>query len=232
MGVIKVPAIDVRDVSKYYKVGDQSVRGLASASLEIFPGQLCALVGVSGSGKSTMLNVLAGTVAVDSGEVQVAGLDLTTADEAALSRYRRESISMIYQEYNLLPMLRAWENVALSGYLVNADAGEVEQAARETLAQFGLAAEVDRYPAELSGGQRQRVAIARAVYGTRVAGKQVLLADEPSGSLDVRATDEVVNALRTAADSGLAVLVSTHDPRVTEHVDKVIEIRDGETAAR
>lgn len=160
-----------------------------------------------------MLNVLGGLERLDRGLVEVGGTEVGLLSGSALAHYRRATVGTVFQEYNLLPMLTSLENVALPGHLVRADAGAVDQASRDALALLGMTDLVDRYPGQLSGGQRQRVAIARAIAGTATAGKVLLLADEPTGSLDTEATRDVMGAFREAARAGLAVLVATHGPR-------------------
>lgn len=221
----------VTDAVKSFRSANDPVRGLQGFSIELYAGELCALVGVSGSGKSTLLNVLGGLVKLDSGTARVGDVDLSTLTGEALSRYRSTTTAYVFQEYNLLPMLTNVENVALAGYLATPDYRSSESHAREALRLLGLAEQADRYPGELSGGQRQRVAIARAIAGVSTAGKRLLLADEPSGSLDSTTTMEVMAALTKAAEAGLAVLVATHDPQVVAACDRVVTIRDGRNVA-
>ncbi len=222
--------VNVAHAVKSYRVGHTDVRGIEDFSLHADVGEMCALVGVSGSGKSTLLHVLGGLLPIDGGIAVVDGIDLGGLRGDALARYRRDTVAMVFQEYNLLPMLTVLENVALVGYLAETDPQQSRRFALESLATMGLAAQQDRFPAQLSGGQRQRVAIARALAGRQSAGKRLLLADEPSGSLDRATTLEVVVALRQVADAGLAVIVATHDPLVVEGCDRVVQIRDGRNA--
>ncbi len=217
----------VDGVVKQFGQGDSAVRGLRGFSLEVSAGEVCAVVGVSGSGKSTLLNVVGAVFPFDAGTVTVAGIDVGGLRKEGLSRYRREVVSTIFQEYNLLEMLTAIENVMLPGLIVGADSKDVRSAAEACLGEMGLQDYSDRYPGELSGGQRQRTAIAQTMLGQRVAGKSVLLADEPTGALDLESTKQVMAAFRTAADHGLAVLIATHDPLVTSLSDRVVSIRDG-----
>lgn len=224
------PVAVVRGAVKTFRVGREPVRGLQGFDLELRAGELCALVGISGSGKSTLLSVLGGLQRTDEGSVVVAGTDLASLSDRELASYRARTVSSIFQEYNLLPMLTCLENVALAGYLVGLGEEESTRHATSTLVDLGLGDELRRYPGELSGGQRQRVAISRAVAGHASGTKRLLLADEPSGSLDAATTDTVLAALRAAATSGLAVLVATHDPRVVAAADRVVTIVEGRNA--
>lgn len=221
------PAVVVAHAVKKYRVSDHDVRGLEDFSLTLRGGEMCALVGVSGSGKSTLLHILGGLLSPDSGSVRVGDTDVTALARDQLAAYRRDTVALVFQEYNLLPMLTAEENVAVVGYLAGVNESAARSRAREALAAMGLAEHADRYPAQMSGGQRQRVAIARALAGGSTTGKELLLADEPTGSLDMNTTIDIVAALRQAANTGLAVLVATHDPAVVEGCDRVVHIRDG-----
>ncbi len=225
-----VPAARVVDAVRVFVSRNESVRGLQGFSIDLHAGEVCALVGISGSGKSTLLNVIGGLEMLDSGYVEVNGARVSSLSRSDLARFRRETVATVFQEYNLLPMLTSLENVSLPGQLVSANVDEVYEASRRALDVLGMADLVDRYPGELSGGQRQRVAIARAIAGAGTAGKVILLADEPTGSLDTSATRDVMHAFREAARAGLAVLVATHDPEVVATADRVVAIRDGQNA--
>lgn len=222
--------VEVVNAGKSYRVGSGSVRGLVGFSLSLSEGEMVALVGVSGSGKSTLLHALGGMLRLDSGVLRVAGIDVGVLDGDALARYRRQTVALVFQEYNLLPMLTAEENVAFARMLTGVAEMDARDSARDALSTMGLSAEAARYPAQLSGGQRQRVAVARALAAQGAEGKRLLLADEPSGSLDTETTHDVVAALRRAAEGGLTVLVATHDPLVVAGCDRVVGIRDGANA--
>lgn len=215
------------DVVKCYGEGGVAAVALNGFSLSVSGGEIVSLTGISGSGKSTLLGILAGLVRADSGEISVAGTDLSAISERELYRYRRENVSLVFQEYNLLGMLTVAENIGYVGRLTARPASEFDPVVAACMRELGLQDLSGRYPAELSGGQRQRVAIARAIAGQRLAGKQVLLADEPTGSLDLDSTRQVMAAFRSAADAGIAVLVATHDPVVTGLSDRMLSIRDG-----
>jgi putative ABC transport system ATP-binding protein len=205
-------------------VGERDVAALRGVSLRIDAGEFVAIVGPSGSGKSTLLNVIglldrpdAGTLCLDG--VNVAGLN---DNEAADLRLRE--IGFIFQAFNLLASLRAWENVAVPAVLAGRRLGAVREQCVELLARVGLADRAEHFPSQLSGGQMQRVAIARALS----LEPRVILADEPTGNLDSASGEEVVALLRkVAADSGRTVVIVTHDPQVAGAADRQLTLRDG-----
>ncbi len=212
------------DVSKAYKVGERDVEALRGVDLRIDAGGFIAIVGPSGSGKSTLLNLLglldrpsAGTLSLDG--VNVAGLDdKQTAD------MRLRQIGFIFQAFNLMASLRAWENVAVPAVLAGRRLRAVREQCMEMLAQVGLAVRAEHFPSQLSGGQMQRVAIARAL----LMEPRVILADEPTGNLDSASGDEVIGLLRkVAADTGRTVVIVTHDPQIAATADRQLTMRDG-----
>lgn len=188
---------------------------------------MVVLQGVSGSGKSTLINIIAGLLSPQDGCVTSCGVDLVAASESQRADYRRRCASLVFQEFNLLSMLRVGENVALAVELLGVDPASAREKAGVALASVGIDQLADRYPGELSGGQRQRVAVARAI----ASGKPVVLADEPTGALDSRTSAEVVAALLRARDAGAAVVVATHDDAVAGHGDRVVAITDGRVVA-
>lgn len=212
------------DVSKTYRLGERDVAALRGVDLRIDAGEFVAIVGPSGSGKSTLLNLLglldrpsAGTLSLDG--VNVAGLD---EKEAADLRLRQ--IGFIFQAFNLLASLRAWENVAVPAVLAGRRLGAVREQCMELLARVGLADRAEHFPSQLSGGQMQRVAIARALS----LEPRVILADEPTGNLDSASGEEVVGLLRkVAADTGRTVVIVSHDPQVAAATDRQLTLRDG-----
>ena len=183
--------------------------------------------GASGSGKTTLLNLLAGLDLPDSGEVQVGGVNVGGLDESGRARLRLRTLGVVFQDYNLLEEFTAAENVALPLEAAGADAGPARDEAFGQLARVGLAGLEARYPHQLSGGQRQRVGIARALTGQRA----ILLADEPTGSLDSAATAELFALIRTLCDDGLLAVVCSHDPECRRFADTVYEMTDGRLAA-
>ena len=210
--------ISIRGASKFYEGSDSwAVRAV---TLSVFPGEVTVLMGPSGSGKTTLLSMIGGVLSPTEGSLRVCGTPLDACDEKELQLFRREKVGFIFQSFNLLSSLTALENIemalALRGANVSAASGLLEH--------VGLAAKAAHYPAQLSGGQRQRVGIARALAGN----PRVLLADEPTAALDAFQGRRVMDLLRArACEDGTTVLVVTHDPRVREFADRVIEMEDG-----
>ncbi len=215
--------IQLERVSKSY--GDGETRpALSNVSLKITSGEVVGVIGPSGSGKSTLLNVIAGLDRTTSGTVRVAGQDITHMNEAHLSRYRRSTIGMIFQFFNLLNTLTVLENVLLPAQLSGASRTSALDRAHELLVQLRIEDQAEKYPARLSGGQRQRVAIARALVNRPL----VLLADEPTGALDTRSGEGVIDLLLELNRTGQTILLVTHDPRLAERcAERIISLVDG-----
>lgn len=214
-------AVRLSAITKTYQTGEVAVPALRGLNLTVPQGQFVVILGPSGSGKTTLMNVIGGIEIPSSGEVLVAGADLTGSDEAFLTDYRRREVGFVFQFFNLIPTLTAFENVALVAELVGL--GEAE--ARAALAEVGLAERADHFPSALSGGEQQRVAIARAL----VKRPSVLLADEPTGSLDLETGRQVLAALRRAADeTGCTVLLVTHNRAIADIADRVLHLGSGE----
>jgi putative ABC transport system ATP-binding protein len=208
-----------RGLTKVYEMGEVRVEALRGVDFELATGEFVVLLGPSGSGKSTLLNILGGLDVPTAGEVIYAGQNLTTADEAALTAYRRRHIGFVFQFYNLIPSLTARENVALVTELV-----ERPMAPEDALALVGLGQRLDHFPAQLSGGEQQRVAIARAIAKQ----PSVLLCDEPTGALDITTGVVVLEALeRVNRDLGTATVVITHNAAIAEMADRVVRLADG-----
>jgi putative ABC transport system ATP-binding protein len=209
----------VRGLSKIYGSGEAEVRALERVDLDFHAGEFVVLLGPSGSGKSTLLNLLGGLDAPSSGNLWYRGWDLTCADEAALTQYRRHAVGFVFQAYNLIPSLTARENVALIAELATHP-----MAPEEALGMVGLGARLDHFPAQLSGGEQQRVAIARAIAKR----PQVLLCDEPTGALDVRTGIVVLEALeRINRELGAFTAVITHNAVMAGMADRVFSLSDG-----
>ncbi|MFI0366262.1 ABC transporter ATP-binding protein [Actinomadura sp. 1N219] len=217
------PVLELRDITKVYGSGPDRVHALTGVSLTVHAGEMVAVMGPSGSGKSTLLTIAGSLERPTSGEVLVEGVPLAGMARADQARMRRRHVGYVFQDYNLLPGLTATENIALPLELDGVRAGRAAKAARQALAQVGLADQAGRYPDQLSGGQRQRVAIARALVGER----RLLLADEPSGALDSRTGETVIRLLRSACREGAAAVLATHDAQLAAWADRVLFVRDG-----
>jgi putative ABC transport system ATP-binding protein len=212
------------NVSKTYDGAGAKVTALANVSLAIAPGEFAALMGPSGCGKSTLLHLAAGVDLPTSGEVRVDGQALFTLSDRALSQFRRDRVGIVYQFYNLLPTMSAWENVALPALLAGLPARAVRERAEEVLRQVGMLHRKDHWPHELSGGEMQRTAIGRAL----VNGPSVLLADEPTGNLDSKAGREVLELLaRLNSERGVTILLATHSQEAAAFAQRIIHLRDG-----
>ncbi len=215
--------IALQQVSKTYVKGAQTVHALSEVTLEILPGQSLALVGPSGSGKSTLLSLLGLMDQPSSGQILFDGHDTSRLPDPALSRLRGRRIGFVFQAFNLLPALSAWQNVALPLRYAGVPIKQQREQARAVLERVGLADRADHRPAELSGGQEQRVAIARAL----VMNPPLILADEPTGNLDERTGEEVLDTLMALNRQGTALVVVTHSPGVAARAGRVYTVRDG-----
>ncbi len=216
--------IDVRDVSRFYRRGVDLVHALEHVSLEIPGGRFVALMGPSGSGKSTLMNLLAGLDRPDSGEVIVAGQRLSGLDEDGLATWRSRHVGLVFQFYNLLPVLSAVENVELPLLLTDLPRGERRRRAEIALEAVGVPHRAHHRPQQLSGGEQQRVAIARAI----VTDPDLLVADEPTGDLDAKSAVEILTLLRELnAAFEKTIIMVTHDPRAEAYVDDVIRLNKG-----
>lgn len=213
----------VRNLVRTYGTAPGEVVALDGVDLDVHRGQMLAVVGASGSGKTTLLTIAGGLESPTSGTVDFDGVDLLALDKTALAAVRRREIGYVFQEYNLLSGLTAVENVAAPLELDGVGAGAAQAQAAEALGRVGLADRCDAFPDDLSGGERQRVAIARGMIGSR----RLLLADEPTGSLDSTTGDDVLALLRKACRSETAVVVVTHDPEVAAKADRIVTLSDG-----
>jgi macrolide transport system ATP-binding/permease protein len=220
-------SIEVRDVSRTYRVGDVDVQALRGVSLTIERGEFIAIMGASGSGKSTLMAILGCLDRPSSGQYLFEGIDVSLLSEPELARIRSERIGFVFQSFNLLARTSALENVALPLFYAETSVSQSAhrtQRAREALALLGLTEREGNTPAQLSGGQQQRVAIARALINVPA----VLLADEPTGNLDTRTSHEIMETLaRLNREQGVTILVVTHEPDVAEFAERVVTMRDG-----
>ena len=215
----RLPVFAARGVTKVYEMGEIRVEALRGVDFDLAPGEFVVLLGPSGSGKSTLLNILGGLDVPTAGEVIYEGENLTTADEATLTAYRRNHIGFVFQFYNLIPSLTARENVALVTELV-----ERPMSPEDALRLVGLGERLDHFPAQLSGGEQQRVAIARAIAKQPA----VLLCDEPTGALDITTGVVVLEALeRVNRELGTATVVITHNAAIAGMADCVVRLADG-----
>jgi putative ABC transport system ATP-binding protein len=216
-------AVSAADLVRRYGDGDTAVYALRDVSIDIAAGQLTAVMGPSGSGKSTLMHILAGLDRPTSGDVSIAGTDITSLDDTQLTKLRREHIGFIFQFFNLLPMLTALENVVLP--LSLAGVKPDKKWTDDLIANVGLADRREHRPSELSGGQQQRVAVARAL----VSRPTVMFADEPTGNLDSRTGEEILSLLRESVDAlGQTTVMVTHDAHAAAIADRVLFLADGE----
>ena len=214
----------VNAVSKAYQRGNQPVPVLEGISFEIARGEFLALMGPSGSGKSTLLNLIAGIDTVDSGSIVVDGIDIATLDESDLARWRAAHVGFIFQFYNLIPVLTAYENVELPLLLTSLSRRERREHVEAALDVVSLTDRQEHYPSQLSGGQQQRVAIARAI----VTDPTILVADEPTGDLDRVSAGEILGLMsRLNLEQGKTIIMVTHDPRAAEKAHIIRHLEKG-----
>lgn len=214
-------------LSKTYGEADLAVHALRQATLEVHTGELVMLRGASGSGKTTLLNLLGGLDRATAGEVWFGSLALSTASEAELTRLRRNRLGFIFQSFALLPAMSAAENIEIPLRLIGTSVRERDARVAELLHRVGLTGHENQRPSELSGGQQQRVGIARALANN----PQLLIADEPTGQLDSATAETMMRLIAGLVhDQGIAAIVSTHDPKMAAHADRILELHDGELA--
>jgi putative ABC transport system ATP-binding protein len=218
------PIVTIDHVSKSYWRGNRPVPVLADITLNIARGEFLALMGPSGSGKSTLLNLLAGIDTVDSGKIIVDGLEITSLSETELASWRASHVGFIFQFYNLIPVLTAYENVELPLHLTALSRKEKREHVEMALRAVNLSDRSDHYPRQLSGGEQQRVAIARAV----ITDPAILVADEPTGDLDRVSATEILNLMeRLNEESGKTIIMVTHDPRAAEKARIIKHLEKG-----
>jgi putative ABC transport system ATP-binding protein len=215
--------IRVEDVHKYYNLGETRVHALRGVSLEIQRGEFVAIMGASGSGKSTFMNMLGCLDRPSSGRYLLEGIDVSEHDKKALALIRNQKIGFVFQGFNLLARTTALENTELPALYTKISKGEREKRAAEALAMVGLANRADHYPSQMSGGQQQRVAIARALVNR----PPMLLADEPTGNLDSRTSVEIMEIFQNLNDKGLTIVLVTHEHDIAQFAKRVLIFRDG-----
>ena len=219
--------LETRDLKKYYGAGDTQVKALDGVNLSVEQGEFVAIVGTSGSGKSTLLHMLGGLDRPTAGTVTVDGQEIFSLKEEALTIFRRRKIGFVFQSYNLVPVLSVWENIILP---IQLDGRAVDQAfVREVVATLGLEKKLQNLPNQLSGGQQQRVAIARAL----AAKPAILLADEPTGNLDSKTSQDVLGLMKvTGQKFGQTMVMITHNEEIAQMADRIVRIEDGRIVTR
>ena len=215
--------IQTQNLTRTYAMGDSTVHALRGVSLAVERGEFVALMGASGSGKSTMMHILGCLDTPTAGRYLLEGRDASLLSKDERARLRNSRIGFVFQTFNLLPRLQALDNVALPLLYGRQDAGAKKQAA-EALERVGLTSRAGHHPNELSGGERQRVAIARAL----VTDPALILADEPTGNLDSKTGAEILRLLVELCQEGRTLLMVTHDPKVAAHAGRVLHMQDGE----
>lgn len=218
------PIVGIRNLFKSYRRGSQVIPVLQDISFDIAEGEFLALMGPSGSGKSTLLNLIAGIDTVDSGTVRVGGVEIGALSEAELAAWRAANVGFIFQFYNLIPVLTAFENVELPLLLTGLSRRERREHVEAVLALVNLTDRMDHNPSQLSGGQQQRVAIARAI----VTDPTILVADEPTGDLDRASAEDILSLMdRLVHDFGKTIVMVTHDPKAAEKAHVVRHLEKG-----
>jgi putative ABC transport system ATP-binding protein len=216
--------VEIRKLSKYYQRGGQILPVLVDIDLDVRLGDFAALMGPSGSGKSTLLNLIAGIDKPSGGTIKVGGVDIARLSESDLAHWRATHVGFIFQFYNLMPVLTAFENVELPLLLASLSRSERRERVAIVLSLVGLTDRADHYPNELSGGQQQRVAIARAL----ITDPTLIVADEPTGDLDRTTGEEILGLLdRLNRELGKTVLMVTHDPKAAEKARRVVHLEKG-----
>jgi putative ABC transport system ATP-binding protein len=219
------PVLEIRGLTKIYHMGEVEVAALKGVDLLVRRGEFVAIMGPSGSGKSTLMNIIGCLDRPTAGTYRLDGIDVSRLDRDARAEIRNAKIGFVFQSFNLLARTRSTENVELP--LLYSDLGlstlERARRARGALSKVGLAGREDHYPSQLSGGQQQRVAIARAL----VTDPAILLADEPTGNLDSKTSEEIIGIFQALNDAGKTVILITHEPDIAAHAKRVVYVRDG-----
>ncbi len=215
--------IEIKNVKKQYTSGDDVVEALRGVDISIEAGEFITIMGQSGSGKSTLLSVLGGMNHPTVGDVEMAGEKVYQLSGEKLADFRAQNLGFVFQSFHLIPYLTAIENVMLPLAIVKMNTAAKQTAARRALERVGLGAKLDRLPNQLSGGEQERVAIARAI----VNNPHILLADEPTGNLDSKTSEEVMALFRELNDAGQTVVMVTHNPENGAYSDRTINLKDG-----
>lgn len=216
--------IEVKNVRKIYRMGNEKIYAVDDVSFDIYEGEFCCLLGTSGSGKSTLLNLMAGIEKLTSGQILIKGRPIHKLNETKLARFRQKYLGFVFQSYNLIGTMTALENVELPLVFKRVPKKKRRAMAKEMLEKVGLKKRLKHKPKEMSGGQQQRVGIARAF----VAKPSIVFADEPTGNLDTKTTMEVMELIREIAhDNNQTIVMVTHDRSLAQYADRVIHILDG-----
>jgi putative ABC transport system ATP-binding protein len=220
---VDTAVIRVEEGRKYYELGETRVHALRGVSVEIRRGEFVAIMGASGSGKSTFMNVLGCLDRLSSGKYVLEGIDVSEHDKKALALIRNQKIGFVFQGFNLLARTTALENTQLPTLYTKIARAEREKRAAEALAMVGLADRAHHFPSQMSGGQQQRVAVARALVNC----PSILLADEPTGNLDSRTSVEIMEIFQNLNDKGLTIVLVTHEPDIAQFSRRILVFRDG-----
>ena len=215
--------IDIKDLCKYYLVGDERVRALDHATLHIYPHEFVSIIGPSGSGKSTLMNIIGCLDIADAGSYRLDNLPIEAYSENELARIRNEKIGFVFQQYNLIPKLTAEENVELPLIYQKVPKAERQKRVKQALEKVNMLPRAKHLPTELSGGQQQRVSIARAI----VTNPKLILADEPTGALDSKTSQEIIDIFHELHAQGNTIVVITHDNNIAKQAQRAIHILDG-----
>ena len=216
--------IQLKNICKYYQVGEDRVRALDHANLHIYPQEFVSIIGPSGSGKSTMMNIIGCLDIADAGEYLLDGLPIESYSENQLAKIRNEKIGFVFQQYNLIPKLTAEENVELPLIYQKVPKKERTERVKEALERVDMYKRAKHLPTELSGGQQQRVSIARAI----VTRPKLILADEPTGALDSRTSKEIIDFFHELHSQGNTIVLITHDNNIAKQAQRSIHILDGQ----
>jgi putative ABC transport system ATP-binding protein len=218
------PLVRLEDVTKVYRMGDVELRALAGVTLDLQPGEFTAIMGASGSGKSTLMNLLGCLDRPTTGRYLLEGREISRLTNDELAALRNRTIGFVFQSFNLLSRTSALENTELPLLYAGVPAAERHERARQSLQRVGLGDRLDHHPNQMSGGQQQRVAIARALVNR----PRILLADEPTGNLDSHTSEDVMALFQELGQTGITVIIVTHEPDIAAYAARVITMRDGQ----
>jgi putative ABC transport system ATP-binding protein len=217
------PVISAQNVHKSYDFGEQKIHVLHNVNFQARAGEMVAIIGSSGSGKTTFLNCLSALDSIDSGSVEIENVNIHKMSDARRAKYRALNMSFIFQSFNLIPVLTAYENVEMPLLLSKYSKNEIKTRTNEALKKVGLSNRIKHFPSQLSGGQAQRVAIARAIAGE----PKIVWADEPTGNLDTKTGEDIISLMVDLKEQGLTFIVVTHDLEIAKVCDRILYMRDG-----